>query len=161
MCTSLLSHTGKEPLARIRSVAYPEHFIAPMRAELTRYGVEEARTPADVDRLLQEPDTLLMVVNSICGCAAGRARPAIGMALQHSARPAKAATVFAGGDEAAVAHLRGILSDVPPSSPSIVLFQDGKPVYMLHRSDIERRDAASIAKLLTEAFDRFCAPAQV
>src|SRR5580658_946735 len=110
-----------------------------MRAELTQYGVEEARTPADVDRLLQEPDTLLMIVNSICGCAAGRARPAVGMALQHSARPAKAATVFAGGDEAAVAHLRKILSEVPPSSPSIFLFQEGKPVYMLHRSDIERR----------------------
>ena len=128
-----------------------------MRADLTQYGVEEARTPSEVDRLLAERDTLLMVVNSICGCAAGRARPAVGMALKHSARPAKAATVFAGGDDAAVAHLRGLLAGVPPSSPSIFLFQDGKPVYMLHRSDIERRDAASIAKLLTEAFDRFCA----
>lgn len=128
-----------------------------MRADLTQYGVEEARTPEDVDRILQERDTVLMIVNSICGCAAGRARPAVGMALKHSARPAKAATVFAGGDEAAVAHLRAILSDYPPSSPSIALFQDGKPVYMLHRSDIERRDAPSIAKLLTDAFDRFCA----
>ncbi len=135
-----------------------------MRADLTRHGVEEARTPEDVDRLIA-PDngTVLMVVNSVCGCAAGRARPAVGMALQHRVRPAKAATVFAGGDEAAVAHLRRILSDYPPSSPSMTLFQDGKPVYMLHRSDIEGRDPFQISQLLTEAFDRFCgagAPAQ-
>jgi len=131
-----------------------------MRADLTRYGVEEARTPADVDRMLAPGSgTVLMVVNSVCGCAAGRARPAVGMALQHSVRPAKVGTVFAGGDDEAVAHLRGILSDYPPSSPSIALFQNGKPVYMLHRRDIERREAPEIAKLLAEAFDRFCAPA--
>jgi len=129
-----------------------------MRADLTRYGVQEARTPADVDRLLS-PDggAVLMVVNSVCGCAAGRARPAVGMALKHAVRPDKVASVFAGGDEAAVSHLRDILSDYPPSSPSMALFQNGKPVYMLHRSDIERREPAEIAKLLTEAFDRFCA----
>jgi len=102
---------------------------------------------------------VLMVVNSVCGCAAGRARPAIGMALKHAVRPAKVAAVFAGADEAAVAHLRGILSEYPPSSPSMAFFQDGKPVYMIHRSDIERREPAQIAKLLTEAFDRLCAPA--
>jgi bacilliredoxin len=132
-----------------------------MRADLNRHGVEEARTPAEVDRLLA-PDNgvVLMVVNSVCGCAAGRARPAVGMALKHSVRPAKVGSVFAGGDEAAVAHLRAILSDYPPSSPSMALFQDGKPVYMIHRSDIERREPAEIAKLLTEAFDRFCAPAE-
>jgi len=128
-----------------------------MRADLTQYGVEEARTPADVDRLLEPGQgTVLMVVNSVCGCAAGRARPAVGMALQHPVRPAKSAAVFAGGDEAAVAHLRGILSQYPPSSPSMTLFQDGKPVYMLHRADIERRDPRDIAQLLTDAFDRFC-----
>jgi putative YphP/YqiW family bacilliredoxin len=132
-----------------------------MRADLTRHGVEEARTPADVDRLLS-PDSgaVLMVVNSVCGCAAGRARPAIGMALKHSVRPAKVGSVFAGGDEAAVAHLRDILSDYPPSSPSMALFQNGKPVYMIHRSDIERREPLQIAKLLTEAFDRFCTEPQ-
>ncbi len=132
-----------------------------MRADLTRHGVEEARTPADVDRLLS-PDSgaVLMVVNSVCGCAAGRARPAVGMALKHAVRPAKVASVFAGGDEAAVAHLRNILSDYPPSSPSMALFQNGKPVYMIHRSDIERREPAEIAKLLTEAFDRFCVQPQ-
>jgi putative YphP/YqiW family bacilliredoxin len=122
--------------------------------------VEEARTPADVDRLIAPGGgTVLMIVNSVCGCAAGRARPAIGMALKHSTTPAKAATVFAGADEAAVAHLRDILSNYPPSSPSMALFQDGKPVYMIHRSDIERREPFEIAQLLTEAFDRFCAPA--
>jgi putative YphP/YqiW family bacilliredoxin len=138
-------------------MAYPEHFIAPMRADLTRYGVEEARTPADVDRLLAPGSgTVMMIVNSVCGCAAGRARPAVGLALEHSVRPSKAATVFAGGDEAAVAHVRALLADYPPSSPSIALFQDGKPVYMVHRSDIERRDPVQIAGLLTAAFDRFC-----
>src|SRR5689334_9834067 len=100
-------------------MAYPEQFLIPMREDLTRHGVEEARTPSDVDRLLAPGSgTVLMIVNSVCGCAAGRARPAVGMALTHEARPAKTATVFAGGDEAAVAHLRGILSDYPPSSPS-------------------------------------------
>jgi putative YphP/YqiW family bacilliredoxin len=130
-----------------------------MRSDLTRYGVEEARNPADVDRLLS-PDsgTVLMVVNSICGCAAGRARPAIGLAMQHPMRPSKVATVFAGGDVAAVAHLRGLLLPYPPSSPSIALFRDGKPVYMVHRSDIERREPNEIAALLTDAFERFCTP---
>jgi len=128
-----------------------------MRSDLTQYGVEEARTPEAVDQLLG-PDngTVLMIVNSICGCAAGRARPAIGLALQHPVRPSKVATVFAGADEAAVAHVRFLLSDYPPSSPSMALFRDGKPVYMLHRSEIERRDPWEIATLLKEAFDRFC-----
>jgi len=128
-----------------------------MRQELTRHGVEEARTPQDVDRLLgPDSGTVLMIVNSVCGCAAGRARPAVGLALQHAVRPTKAATVFAGGDEAAVAHLRARLSDYPPSSPSMALFQDGKPVYMLHRSEIERREPSEIARILTGVFDRFC-----
>ena len=128
-----------------------------MRADLVRYGVEEARTPADVNRLLAPGSgTVLMVVNSVCGCAAGRARPAVGLALKHAVRPAKAASVFAGGDEAAVAHLRAVLAEYPPSSPSIALFQNGKPVYMLHRADIERREPQEIARLLTDAFDQFC-----
>ena len=128
-----------------------------MRADLTQHGVEEARTPADVDRLLQPGNgTVLMVVNSVCGCAAGRARPAVGMALKHPVHPSKTATVFAGGDEAAVSHLRDILSPYPPSSPSMALFKDGKPVYMLHRSDIERRDPVEISGLLKDAFNQFC-----
>lgn len=137
-------------------MAYPERFLIPMREDLTRFGVEETRTPEDVDRVLASPGTVMMVVNSVCGCAAGKARPGIGLALQNPVRPAKSATVFAGGDEAATAHLRAILKDFPPSSPSIALFQDGKPVYMMHRGDIERRDAQQIAQLLTEAFNKFC-----
>ncbi len=132
-----------------------------MRADLTRHGVQEARTPADVDRLLApNGGAVLMVVNSVCGCAAGRARPAVGMALKHSVKPDQVASVFAGGDEAAVADLRNILSDYPPSSPSMALFQNGKPVYVIHRSDIERREPIEIAQLLTAAFDRFCAQPQ-
>jgi putative YphP/YqiW family bacilliredoxin len=128
-----------------------------MRADLTQYGVEEARTPADVDRLIAPGNgTVLMVVNSVCGCAAGRARPAVGMALKHPVHPSKTATVFAGGDEAAVAHLRDILLPNPPSSPYMALFKDGKPVYMLHRSDIERRDPVEISGLLKDAFDQCC-----
>src|SRR5580692_10110997 len=136
---------------------YPEQLIANMRADLTRHGVEEARTPADLDRLLAPGSgEVLVVVNSVCGCAAGRARPAIGLALQHPVRPSRVATVFAGGDEAAVAHLRNLLSGYPPSSPSMALFRDGKPLYMMHRSEIERREPAEIAELLTDVFDHFC-----
>jgi putative YphP/YqiW family bacilliredoxin len=136
---------------------YPEQLIAAMRRDLTQYGVEETRTPADVDKALAPGSgSVLMVINSVCGCAAGKARPGIGMALEHSVKPDKVATVFAGGDEAAVNHVRGLLAGYPPSSPSIALFQDGKPVYMIHRSEIEQRNAPQIAKLLTDAFDRFC-----
>jgi putative YphP/YqiW family bacilliredoxin len=137
-------------------MAYPEQLLIPMREDLTRYGLEETRTPADVDRVLAQSGTVMMVVNSVCGCAAGKARPGIGMALQNAVRPEKSATVFAGGDDAAVAHLRGILSQYPPSSPSIALFQNGKPVYMMHRSDIEQRDAFQIAQVLKSAFEKYC-----
>jgi putative YphP/YqiW family bacilliredoxin len=136
---------------------YPEQLIAAMRRDLTQYGVEETRTPADVEKALAPGSgSVLMVINSVCGCAAGKARPGIGMALGHSVKPDKVATVFAGGDEAAVNHVRGLLAGYAPSSPSIALFQDGKPVYMIHRSEIEQRSAPQIAKLLTDAFDRFC-----
>ena len=136
---------------------FPDIMVQGMRDELTRVGFKELRTPEEVDAALKnEHRTALVVVNSVCGCAAGRARPAVGMALKHAVRPAKAASVFAGGDEAAVAHLRNILSDYPPSSPSMALFQDGKPVYMIHRSEIERREPVEIAQMLTQAFDRIC-----
>ena len=138
---------------------YPEHLLVPMREDLTKFGVEEARTPEDVDRILARPGTTMMITNSVCGCAAGRARPAIGMALQHAVKPDNTATVFAGGDVAAVDHLREILKDYPPSSPSIALFKDGKPVKMIHRYDIEPRQAPEIAQLLTQAFDEYCAKA--
>lgn len=136
---------------------YPEQLIAIMRQDLTQYGVTETRTPEEVDAILQPGSgTVLMIVNSVCGCAAGKARPAVGMALGHAHRPDTAATVFAGGDIGAVARVREKLAAYPPSSPSMALFQDGAPVFMLHRHDIESRTAPEIAHLLTEAFDRFC-----
>ena len=136
---------------------YPEEFIQPMREELTRVGVQEARTPEAVDELLMpESGTVLMVINSMCGCAAGRARPGIALALQHSVLPDKAATVFAGGDVEATARVREYLQDYPPSSPSVALFRDGKVVFMLERRQIEGREPHEIARSLTHAFDEYC-----
>jgi putative YphP/YqiW family bacilliredoxin len=142
-------------------VRYPEQLIAPMRADLTQYGVAEARTPDEVNRLLG-PDSgnVLMIVNSVCGCAAGKARPAVGMALSNHVKPDTVASVFAGADLEAVARLRELLPGVPPSSPSMTLFRDGKPVFMLHRHQIESRQAAEIAQLLTQAFDQYCVTAK-
>jgi putative YphP/YqiW family bacilliredoxin len=142
-------------------VRYPEQLIAPMRADLTQYGVVEARTPDEVNRLLG-PDSgnVLMIVNSVCGCAAGKARPAVGMALSNHVKPNMVASVFAGADLEAVARLRDLLPGMPPSSPSMALFRDGKPVFMLHRHQIESRQAAEIAQLLTRAFDQYCATAK-
>lgn len=140
---------------------YPEQLIAPMRQDLTAFGVQEARTPEEVDRVLAPGSgNVLMVVNSICGCAAGKARPAIGMALQHANRPDSAATVFAGADLEAVARVRELLPGIPPSSPSIALFRDGKPIFTLHRFQIESSQAPQIAKMLTDAFDQFCVTAK-
>ncbi len=139
---------------------YPEQLIVPMRADLTQYGVQETKTPEQVDRALAAGGTVLMVVNSVCGCAAGKARPAVGMALRHATRPDTAATVFAGADLEAVARLRDLLPGVPPSSPSMALFRDGQPVFVLHRHQIESREAPEIAKLLTEAFDQYCVTAK-
>lgn len=139
---------------------YPEQLIARMREDLTQYGVQETRTPAEVDKVLSENGTVLLVTNSVCGCAAGKARPAVGMALKHANRPDSAATVFAGADLEAVGHVRELLPNYPPSSPSMALFQDGKPVFVLHRYQIESQEAPQIAKMLTEAFDRFCVTAK-
>ena len=126
-----------------------------MRQDLTQYGVEEARTPEELDAALAGPGSVLVVVNSVCGCAAGKARPAVGMALQNSARPNKAVTVFAGGDIDALQHLREThLAAFPPSSPSMALFENGKPVYYMHRSEIESRQAPEIAMVLTSAFSK-------
>jgi len=128
-----------------------------MREELTRLGVIETRTPEEVDRVLNPSSgTVMMVINSMCGCAAGRARPGIALSLRHPALPDKVATVFAGGDVEATGRVREHLKDYPPSSPSVALFRDGKPVFMLHRHQIENRDASEIAKALTSAFDQFC-----
>ena len=139
-------------------MAYPEQFTAPMRAELSQNGVIETRTPEDVDQLLSPGSgTVLMVVNSVCGCAAGSARPGVLKSLESEPRPEKVATVFAGGDVAAVARVREILSEYPPSSPSAALFQDGKPVYMLHRHEIEGRDPNQISAVLRRAYEKHCA----
>jgi putative YphP/YqiW family bacilliredoxin len=140
---------------------YPEQLIAPMRKDLTQYGVQEIRTPEEVKQMLRPGSgTVLMVVNSVCGCAAGKARPAVGLALQHHTRPDRAATVFAGADLEAVQAVRELLPDHPPSSPSMALFRDGKPVFVLHRHQIEVRQADQIAKLLREAFEEHCVTAK-
>ncbi len=129
-----------------------------MRQELTALGAIECRTADDVDRVLGQPGTVLMVVNSVCGCAAGRARPGIAMALQHQHRPESVATVFAGADLEATERAREYITGFPPSSPAIALFRDGKLLYMIERRDIEVRPPAAIADLLTLAFDKHCAP---
>jgi len=139
-------------------VQYPEYFLEPMRAELSSRGVVETRTPEQVDELLKPGSgTVLMVVNSVCGCAAGSARPGVIRSLEAEVKPDTVATVFAGGDLEAVAHVRRILSDYPPSSPSMALFKDGQPVYMLHRHQIEGRDPAQIAAVLQQAYEEHCA----
>jgi bacilliredoxin len=138
-------------------MAYPEILIQPMREDLTRYGVQETRTPEAVDAAVRENNTLMIVVNSVCGCAAGRARPAIGMALKHSVLPDKVVTVFAGGDVEATERARSYFKGYFPSSPSVGILQDGKIVFMLERHQIEGREAPEIAKDLTAAFDRICA----
>jgi putative YphP/YqiW family bacilliredoxin len=137
---------------------YPEFFVAPMRQELVDLGVRELRTPADVDAAIAgTPGTLMIVVNSICGCAAGKARPGLALALRHGARPDTLASVFAGFDVDATERARAYFTGRFPSSPAIALLQNGKLVYMLERSEIETRDAIGIASELTSAFDRFCA----
>ena len=137
-------------------MTYPEPFVAPMRAELTRLGVKELRTPADVDQAVRTKGTVMIVVNSVCGCAAGKARPGIAVALEHGRRPDLAATVFAGADIEATDRARAYFAPYPPSSPSIGLLRDGKLVFMMERRDIENRDAAAIAAKLTAAFDEHC-----
>ncbi len=129
-----------------------------MRAELTQIGVEELRTAADVDAAVKNSrGTLMIVVNSMCGCAAGKARPGIAMALRHPARPDRVATVFAGGDIEATDRARTYFGGYPPSSPSVALLRDGQLVWMLERRQIESQGADQIAAALTAAFDQFCA----
>ena len=136
---------------------YPEQFIAPMRAELTRVGVRELRSAAEVDEAVKASGTVMVVVNSICGCAAGKARPAVALALEHVNRPDLVTTVFAGADIEATDRAREYFAPYPPSSPSVALLRDGQLVWMLQRRDIEVRDANAIAQELRAAFDEFCA----
>ena len=135
----------------------PEYLIAPMRGEMTELGARELRTAAQVDDLVTKSEgVVMMVVNSVCGCAAGKARPGIARALQHQNRPDVLATVFAGADIEATDRARQYFTGYAPSSPSIGLLQDGKLLYMMERSQIESRSAEMIAAELTAAFDKYC-----
>ncbi|MEP6835055.1 MAG: BrxA/BrxB family bacilliredoxin [Gemmatimonas sp.] len=138
---------------------YPEQIVRPMREELTRLGVQELKTVDAVDQQMQVKGTTMVIVNSVCGCAARNARPAVAMALQHTTKPDVSATVFAGQDTDATARARGYFTGYAPSSPSIALLKDGDVVFMLERWQIEGRSAQQIATDLVGAFDKYCAPA--
>jgi bacilliredoxin len=140
---------------------YPEIMVMPMREELTRLGIKEARTADEVDDTVKQPGTTMVVVNSICGCAAGKMRPAVRAALQNSTRPDRAVTVFAGQDREATDRARTYFTGYPPSSPSIGILCDGELVYMMQRSDIETSDPQTIALKLAQAFNQFCSKSAV
>lgn len=136
---------------------YPEITIVPMREELTRLGIEELHTPEEVDQALEgRAGTTMVVVNSICGCAAGRMRPAVRLAFEHPAKPDRSYSVFAGQEKEATDRARSYFTGYPPSSPSIAILRDGQLVYMVQRRDIESREAPAIAADLKAAFDEFC-----
>jgi len=138
---------------------YPELMVVPMREELTRLGVQEARTPEEVDMAISSTQgALMVVVNSICGCAAGKMRPAVRTALQGAVKPAHSISVFAGQDIAATARAREYFAGQAPSSPSIAILREGKLAYFMPRAEIEGRDAASVAASLQHAFELFCQP---
>ena len=137
---------------------YPEIMLTPMREELTKLGVRELKTAAEVDEALKpQAGTTMVVVNSVCGCAAGRMRPAVRMALQHGSVPEHLVSVFAGQDTEATERARSYFTGYPPSSPCIALLRDGKLLYMMQRRDIESRETAAIAAELARAFDQFSA----
>ena len=136
---------------------YPQEIVAPMKEELTTVGFDELRTPEEVDSLMNDMSgTALVMVNSVCGCAAANASPAVRMAIQHDKKPVKLATVFAGVDSDATAKARQYFLPYPPSSPSIALMKDGKLVHFIERHHIEGRPAEMIAENLMSAFDEFC-----
>jgi putative YphP/YqiW family bacilliredoxin len=136
---------------------YPELMVVPMREELTRAGISEARSAADVDAAVAQPGTTMLVVNSICGCAAGKMRPGVRLALQHSTKPDHAVTVFAGQDREATERARGYFQGHPPTSPAIAILRDGQLVYLMQRSAIESSTAPAIAQELARAFEVYCA----
>ena len=145
-------------MANLNVPLYDPRLVQPMREELTQLGFEELRTPQQVDDAVgATPPSMLVVVNSVCGCAARNARPAVALALEGARRPAKLVTVFAGQDAEATARARSYFTGYAPSSPQIALFKDGEIAFMLERRQIEGRDARAIAADLTAAFDRFCA----
>lgn len=138
---------------------YPEIMVIPMREELTRVGIKEARTSADVDTALAQPGTTMVVVNSICGCAAGKMRPGVRLALQNSVVPDQAITVFAGQDREATERARSYFGGNPPTSPAVAILRDGKLVYLMQRISIESNNAQVIAAELARAFNEYCAKA--
>jgi len=138
---------------------YPDVLTQPMREELTEIGFRELKTAADVDQAVNSPGVVMLVVNSVCGCAAGRARPGIADALKHTSRPGVLTTVFAGADVEATARARRYFAGYGPSSPSLALLKDGKLLYMMERKNIEIRSAEEISAELRAAFDTFCASA--
>jgi putative YphP/YqiW family bacilliredoxin len=128
-----------------------------MREDLTRIGVQELKTEQEVDTFMEaDSGTAMIVINSVCGCAAGMARPAVALAMQHDKKPDRVATVFAGQDVEATAKARGYFAELPPSSPSIIVTKDGQLVDYIPRHRIENRDAHAIAKDLTDVFDQIC-----
>ncbi|HEX7959941.1 MAG TPA: BrxA/BrxB family bacilliredoxin [Terriglobales bacterium] len=139
---------------------YPEVMVIPMREELTRIGVKDTRTAAEVAQAVSQPGTTMVIVNSICGCAAGKMRPAVRLAFQQgTAKPDQSITVFAGQDRDATEKARNYFAPNPPSSPSIGLLREGKLVYFMPRAEIETSDARTIASKLVAAFDQHCSPA--
>jgi len=140
---------------------YPEMMLIPMREELTKAGIAEARTAAEVDAAIARPGTTMLVVNSICGCAAGKMRPGVRLALQHGTKPDHAVTVFAGQDSEATQRARGYFQGHPPTSPAIAILRDGQLVYLMQRSAIESSTAPAIAQALTKAFDTYCVKSAV
>ncbi|HEY4047814.1 MAG TPA: BrxA/BrxB family bacilliredoxin [Acidobacteriaceae bacterium] len=137
---------------------YPEIMLIPMREELTRAGIKEARTAEEVDAAVAQPGTTMVVVNSICGCAAGKMRPGVRLALQNKLLPEHAVTVFAGQDREATERARSYFEGHPPTSPAIAILRDGKLVYLMQRSAIETATAPMIAQELARAFNELCAP---
>lgn len=140
---------------------YPEIMLIPMREELTRAGIQETRTAAEVESAVAQPGTTLLIVNSVCGCAAGKMRPAVRLAMQHSTKPNHAITVFAGQDREATDKARSYFAGHPPTSPAVAILRDGQLVYLMQRSAIETSTAPAIAQELTRAFDTYCATTAV
>ena len=140
---------------------YPELMVIPMREELARAGFKEARSAEDVDAALAQPGTTLLAVNSICGCAAGKMRPGVRLALQHATKPDQTISVFAGQDREATERARSYFQGHPPTSPAIAILRDGQLIYLMQRSAIETSTAPAIAQELTRAFDNYCARAAV
>lgn len=135
---------------------YPEELVAPMREDLTSVGFTETRTAEEVENNIRKEGTALVVINSVCGCAAANARPAVKLAVQNEKKPTRLVTAFAGNDTEAVNKARAMMAPFPPSSPSMALFKDGELVHMIERHHIEGRPAEMIAENLKQAFDEFC-----